>query len=180
MLSAERLCELPLDVRVLIANMDMEVYIRMYLYDDEFRLYADGAVAEFIERFVVKRKDSYIEYRIGNVKYIKYDDGSEYWYKDDMLHRENGPAIIYSNGETHWCIDGKSHRLDGPAVISANGSEYWYVDGNLHRDDGPALLYSCGDVHWYNNGKLHRLDGPAVISANGEEYWYVDDKRQDL
>lgn len=135
MLSAERLYELPLDVRVYIANMDMEAYIRMYLYDDEFRMYARGsnAVDEFIERFVAKRKYGYTKYKINDIIYYKYDDGGEYWYKGDFLHRLNGPSISLSNGDRYWYANGELHREDGPAAIYAEGRELWYINGKLHK-----------------------------------------------
>jgi hypothetical protein len=28
------------------------------------------------------------------------------WYKEDMLHREDGPAIIRTNGEHEFWVDG--------------------------------------------------------------------------
>jgi hypothetical protein len=31
----------------------------------------------------------------------------KYWYKDDELHRLDGPAIEFANGTKAWFIDGK-------------------------------------------------------------------------
>jgi hypothetical protein len=101
------------------------------------------------------------------------------WYKDDILHREDGPAlfskkrgVIYYEA---WFKEGKLHREDGPARVWKDGRSYWYKEGKLHREDGPAFFSYSKEKRWYINGKLHRLDGPAVIDAYGEEWW-VDGK----
>jgi hypothetical protein len=151
MLCAERLCELPLEVRVLVANMDIETYTRMYLYDTGFRDYANTeyAVDDFIARFVVTRMEDYTLYRINNIEYYKYDNGNQGWY-----------------------MNGKFHKNGGPAVIFANGDEYWYINDKYHRDDGPAIIHNNGYKAYYLNGKIHRLDDPAIIHEDGrEEYW---------
>jgi hypothetical protein len=77
---------------------------------------------------------------------------SQFWYKNDKLHREDGPAAIY-----------------------ADGTQYWYKDGKLHREDGPAIIYSYGSKYWYKYDKIHCEDGPAVILSGGNKYWYKDE-----
>ena len=45
-------------------------------------------------------------------------------------HREGGPACIVSHSGTEfWYRNGVIHRLDGPAVITASGVEHWYIFG---------------------------------------------------
>ena len=52
--------------------------------------------------------------------------GSKIYYKDDKLHREDGPAIVYSDGGMEYYINDIRHREDGPAIIYADGRlEYW-------------------------------------------------------
>lgn len=36
------------------------------------------------------------------------------WYKNEVLHREDGPAVFYSNGSKSWWLNGKCYREDGP------------------------------------------------------------------
>jgi len=38
---------------------------------------------------------------------IEYPHGTKVWYKNDKLHRENGPAIEYSGGTKVWYKNGK-------------------------------------------------------------------------
>ncbi len=82
---------------------------------------------------------------------IEYSDGDKHWYKNDELHREDGPAVEYSNGDKSW-----------------------FKNGQLHREDGPAIEDANGDKSWYKNGLKHRLDGPACEWTNGYKYWYID------
>ena len=65
--------------------------------------------------------------------------GIKLYYKDDKLHREDGPAVIYSNGNFSYWIDGKKHREGGPAVIYSNGIlEYW-IEGKLVDEYRPGF-----------------------------------------
>ena len=73
------------------------------------------------------------------------------YYKDGLLHREDGPAIIYDSGVSYWYKFGKIHRDDGPAVDWGNGECSWYRKGLYHRENGPAVEW--GDERdWYING----------------------------
>ena len=65
----------------------------------------------------------------------------EYW-REGLLHREDGPAI-------------SSKRLN------IDYEEYWR-QGRLHREDGPAVLHRLVREEWFENNQRHRLDGPAI------------------
>lgn len=78
--------------------------------------------------------------------------GVQTWYKDGVIHREDGPAIEYPNGAQAWIQNGKLHRLDGPALIPIKDPGSWYRNGKLHRDDGPAIEYADGSSEWYIDG----------------------------
>jgi hypothetical protein len=98
-------------------------------------------------------------------------DGYKAWYLDNMMHRLDGPAIEYVNGGREWWLNGLRHRIDGPAVAAANGYKVWYQNGMLHRLDGPAII-DADDRCWYQNGEYHREDGPAVEMGDGFKAWY--------
>ncbi|HEY5267584.1 MAG TPA: hypothetical protein VII94_00415 [Candidatus Saccharimonadales bacterium] len=49
-----------------------------------------------------------------------------WWYFDEYLHREDGPACIYVNGFKWWFLNGKRHRINGPAIKGPNGYKEWY------------------------------------------------------
>lgn len=74
-----------------------------------------------------------------------------------------------------WYKDGLLHREDGPAVIDNNGNQFWFQYGKNHREDGPAVKYVSGNQYWFKWGKLHREDGPAVTNSNGQNRWYLND-----
>ena len=79
------------------------------------------------------------------------DDGSNHWYLNDRLHREDGPAVKHTDGYEAWYLNGKRHREDGPAVERTDGYKVWYRNGELHREDGPAVERNNGDRYWYLN-----------------------------
>ena len=65
------------------------------------------------------------------------EDGSvvRYW-KDDELHREDGPAFIRSEDcYKAYYINGLRHREDGPARV-------WYSN---EFEDGPARVWSSNE-----------------------------------
>ncbi len=79
--------------------------------------------------------------------------GNKLYFKDNLLHRENGPAIEYSHGSKEWYIYGKLHREDGPAIEWFDGAKYWFKNDLLHREDGPAIEYPSGSKYWYLDNK---------------------------
>jgi hypothetical protein len=57
--------------------------------------------------------------------------GGRIWSDDDVIHREDGPAIEHTNGNKDWYKNGLRHRTDGPAVECANRyTEYW-INGTI-------------------------------------------------
>ena len=50
------------------------------------------------------------------------------------------------------------HREDGPAVERVNGTKEWYKNGELHREDEPAIEFANGEKLWYLNNKCYGYD----------------------
>jgi hypothetical protein len=48
------------------------------------------------------------------------------WTKNNMLHRDKGPAAISYNADRYWYQNDRLSREDGPAIIHRDGTEYWY------------------------------------------------------
>jgi hypothetical protein len=84
---------------------------------------------------------------------VRYVGGDKFWYLNDKLHREDGPAAIRVDGTKAWCINGEPHREDGHAIEYAGGDKYWFLNGKLHREDGPAVVWADGTKAWFLNGK---------------------------
>lgn len=103
MLSAERIGELPLDVRMLIAKADIEVYIRLYLWDKEFRLNINHNW--FKKQIIIEKYDNFKAYKINNIECVKYKK-RQWWYKNKKLHKLDGPAVTFSNMYQAYYIDG--------------------------------------------------------------------------
>jgi len=62
-------------------------------------------------------------------------DNDKYWYKNGILHREDGPAVEWASGSKFWYKNGKQHREDGPAEEFANGIKRWYKNGKFIKEE---------------------------------------------
>jgi hypothetical protein len=60
--------------------------------------------------------------------------GVKYYYLNDLLHREDGPAKEWRNGDKEWWINGKRHREDGPAVEFENGDKWYYLENQRYSE----------------------------------------------
>jgi hypothetical protein len=59
----------------------------------------------------------------------------------------------YDDGTQVWYLNGKIHREDAPAIIGSDGCQLWYLNDKCHREDGPAIIWPDGTQRWYLNGK---------------------------
>ena len=109
---------------------------------------------------------------VKNGKYTFCDH--EYWYKDNRLHREDGPAVTLKDGSKGWYLEGTYHREDGPAIEYADGHCEWWFEGKKHRIDGPAVLIPSASM-WYMDDMKHREDGPAIETSDGFFKYYLFD-----
>lgn len=62
-------------------------------------------------------------------------DESIVYYKDGLLHREDGPAVEHASGHKEWLINGFNHREDGPAVEYADGDKCWFYKDKIYGYD---------------------------------------------
>lgn len=84
---------------------------------------------------------------------IKECDGTILYFKDDKLHREDGPAMITTEGLKAWYRNGELHSYNNePALTDPDGFRAWYDTGVRHRSDGPAIINSDGSVVFYYLG----------------------------
>ena len=60
--------------------------------------------------------------------------GVKRWYKDDLRHREDGPAVERVDGDTRWYINGKYYGW--------NAKGFWALWGQLTEEQrgNPTLL----------------------------------------
>lgn len=84
-------------------------------------------------------KNGRYEELVNNVPFV-------HWYKDGILHREDGPAVEGKFGEKYWLKNGKLHREDGPAVTWPNGAQEWYLnDVALTEEDFKIRMPNTGE-----------------------------------
>jgi hypothetical protein len=87
-----------------------------------------------------------------------YQDGTQLWVKNGIIHKEDGPAIIYPNGTMMWVVNGIVHNENGPALIRSDGSRGWFLNGQIYKISGPD---DGGDDRQINKKRLivSRLSG---------------------
>jgi hypothetical protein len=74
------------------------------------------------------------------------------WFKNNLLHLKDGPAVVWRDGSKEWLINGSHHRIDGPAIVWRDGLKEWFINGVRHRIDGPAKTFPNGYQEWWING----------------------------
>ena len=138
-------------------------------YGDESRV--DFNLSKRKQNFRFKDKVLYLKDQAILLKDNNYWYKQKYWYK--FVYVMNDELMYDYITENHKLKKNNIlHREDEPAIIRLNGDKDWYVNGKRHREDEPAIIRSNGDKEWYLNGKKHREDGPATIYSNGyHEYW---------
>ena len=76
-------------------------------------------------------------------------NGTKWWYLNDKLHREGGPAIEHEDGTKAWYLNGKLHREDGPAIEYAYGTKWWYLnDRELTEHEFDTQMF----IKWVKHG----------------------------
>lgn len=99
--------------------------------------------------------------------------GWVYHIRNELLHREDGPAKFDPEGlEEHWYRNGRLSRDNGnlPTIIYDTGHlEFWDDDGDECEPDHPVRKIENVSVttEYYSGGKLHRDGGPARIRERG-------------
>ena len=78
------------------------------------------------------------------------------YYKNGILHREDGPALVECDGSLEWYQHGQLHRVNGPAVEDVDGTKEWWQYGQLHRIDGPAIEHPDDYTEWAFNGCIYK------------------------
>jgi len=133
---------------------NQEIYHKYHFFDDRDNILAmitvnNGKLNGITKLFINYNAKSNLKTEIFEGK--KYNVDSVRYYRNGILHRDDGPAIEH------------------------DGDEYWYQNGRLHRDEGPAIEYSFGKKVWYQYGNRHRNNGPAAEYPAGEKDYYLFD-----
>jgi hypothetical protein len=82
------------------------------------------------------------------------------WKRKDnnLIHREDGPAIIFDDGGLCWIQNDKDHRVGGPARDLKTGKSWWR-NGIRHRLNAYARhTYEEKRKEWYIFGVLIKAE----------------------
>lgn len=70
-----------------------------------------------------------------------------------------GPTCIvynevqtFASGTKFWYINEDLHREQGPAIENLNSTQWQYRNGKLHRDNGPAVIWFNNRARWHYCG----------------------------
>lgn len=66
---------------------------------------------------------------------------------NNVLHCAQDISFVYFKNKI-------VHRDDGPAVKWNFGTKFWVNSGAFHREDGPAIEYNDRPVKWWYRGKF--------------------------
>ena len=73
---------------------------------------------------------------------------------------------VWGNGSESWYLNGKLHREDGPAREYASGDKFWYLNGKLHREEEhKRIAYSLYATLGETFGLLLGIVVKAAISV---------------
>jgi len=78
---------------------------------------------------------------------IEYNNEIKYYKVNEILHREDGPAIIYFNRSRSW---------------------EWFINGERHREDGPAY-FDGNQILWYLNNKKYSFEKWLKLTPISDE-----------
>lgn len=120
---------------------------------------------------------------------LEYDDGSQVFIQDGLLHNPYGPAIVWKRNEP-FVLTIRGYPFEADSCIKdtikctkiifsrkegkyGNKGLYWYLCGKRHRDprDGPAIELDSGYKEYYVCGYLHNDFGPAIIDGENVSYF---------
>ena len=88
---------------------------------------------------------------------IEHEAGRPHYSKQHSVQDAPGTYEVQgADTVKRYFKEGMLHREDGPAVIFKDGTQHWYKHGMLHRDGGPAVEYKNGRRTWYTEGKYVR------------------------
>ena len=77
---------------------------------------------------------------------MEVDDWSnKYWYLNDELHREDGPAVEYADGNKYWWLNGKPVTEE---EVMGNNNKDNVKNLITKSDGGPSSYYDMPFQEW--------------------------------
>lgn len=60
---------------------------------------------------------------------VEWADGTRYWYKEGLFHRENGPGVEYKDGTKRWYKEGIKKVIFTEKMVQ-------HVNGGMEKNIG--------------------------------------------
>lgn len=57
------------------------------------------------------------------------------WFKQGLLHNENGPAIQYPDYRKDWYVNGEKHIEEKPNAFYQDSDNEWWIEGTQYSEE---------------------------------------------
>ena len=112
---------------------------------------------------IVRRNDEVVFYQKHKVMRETLETPQEnvrYVFPEGELGTEPGSSIFWKYGSVFFFKDNKLHRPDGPALVDHDFAyQEWRYNGVLHRENGPARIGPDEKLSYFNMGTEYFPNG---------------------
>lgn len=179
------MCELVSEFSDILENIDTFIRIKVTsaMKDQIYAAGDDYNIASYLTRFLSEKQGEYVKVYYTTPSFI-----GEFYFKDGLLHKEDGPAVDFKIRRAtnicrwyhyqRWMLNGEMKSKNNLVVRSS-----MYIIYNCD----PDIDYKFDNTHkkFYENfeyrnkdGLLHRENGPAIIKKYENKvscYWWLND-----
>jgi hypothetical protein len=107
-------------------------------------------------------------------------EGNIFYFDENFCyHNDNGPGIIWKDGDKDYYRHDMWHREDGPAVDHKD-EKIWYKNNVCTRLDGPAIIKGDKEVYMINDVEMSKqefFEKKIMAQNDSEENFMEEDNR---
>jgi len=114
----------------------------------------EKVIKEFENRTVtgyLNKKGKFIYHSFDDEPALIYKDGTKYWCKDGLVHRDNNlPAFIYADGSNSLC---------------KNDKRYWFINGEEYYDIDDVYEKFKNNILKLKNTNMNLLKDNGIVDS---------------
>jgi len=179
------MCELISEFSDILENIDTFVRIKVTsaMKDQIYTAADDYNIASYLTRFLSEKKGEYVKVYYTTPSFI-----GEFYFKDGLLHKEDGAAMDFKIRRTtntvcrwdhyrRWFLKGRTESKNNLVIRTStyNINDY---DPNVDYKFDMTRKKIYETLEYANkDGLTHRDNGPALIDKYGDNvscYWYLN------
>ena len=101
--------------------------------------------------YFLNEDDDFILHSFDDEPAIIWSDGTKYWFKDGLKHRDNNlPAIIYSDGDCGYY---------------KNENRYWFINGEEYYDIDDVYEKFKNKILKFKNTNINLLKDNDIVES---------------